>query len=54
MHALRRHGFTLRLVAAAERAGLVELDLPAGRVAVRQTIEAAPRAADDEHRWPRS
>src|SRR4051794_25505579 len=28
VHVLRRHGFTLRLVAAAERDGLVELDLP--------------------------
>jgi hypothetical protein len=54
VHALRRRGFTLRMVAAAKRAGLVELDLPAGRVAVRQTIEAAPGATDDEHRWRRS
>jgi hypothetical protein len=37
VHALRRHGFTLRMVAAAERDGLVVLDLPAGRVAVRPT-----------------
>jgi hypothetical protein len=34
VHALRRHGFTLRMLAAAERDGLVVLDLPAGRVAV--------------------
>lgn len=34
VHALRRHGFTLRTVAAAERRGLVVVDLPAGRVAV--------------------
>jgi hypothetical protein len=41
VHALRRHGFTLRMVAAAERDGVVELDLRAGRVAVRPAIEAA-------------
>jgi hypothetical protein len=36
IHALRRHGFTLRAVAAAERRGLVVVDLPAGRVAVNR------------------
>jgi hypothetical protein len=41
VHALRRNGFTLRMVAAAERDGVVELDLRAGRVAVRPAIEAA-------------
>jgi hypothetical protein len=35
VHALRRHGFTLRLVAAAERAGLLYVDLPSGRIALR-------------------
>lgn len=35
VHALRRKGFTLRMVAAAEKDGLVDLDLRAGRVAVR-------------------
>jgi hypothetical protein len=40
VHALRRHGFTLRMVAAAERDGLVELDLPTGRVAVRRKPES--------------
>jgi len=39
VHALRRRGFTLRMVAAAERDGLVVLDLPAGRVAVRSPTE---------------
>ena len=39
VHALRRRGFTLRMVAAAERDGLVVLDLPAGRVAVQLTPE---------------
>jgi hypothetical protein len=36
VHALRRQGFTLRMVAAAERDGLVDLDLCAGRVAIRR------------------
>jgi hypothetical protein len=35
VHALRRQRFTLRVVAAAERDGLVDLDLRAGRVALR-------------------
>ena len=35
VHALRRHRFTLRLVAAAERDGLVAVDLETGRVALR-------------------
>src|SRR5438105_1477561 len=30
VHALRREGFTLRLVAAAEKAGVVDVDLRAG------------------------
>jgi hypothetical protein len=47
VHVLRRRGFTLRMLAKAERDGLVELDLPAGRVAVRPAIRAACRAADD-------
>ena len=42
VHALLRRGFTLRIVAAAEREGLVEVDLPAGRIAVRPALEAAP------------
>jgi hypothetical protein len=41
VHALLRRGFTLRIVAAAERDGLVEVDLQAGRVAVRRGLEAA-------------
>jgi hypothetical protein len=40
VHALRRQGFTLRMVAAAERDGLIDVDLRAGRVAVRSEIEA--------------
>ena len=32
VHALRRERFTLRMVALAERAGLVDLDLVSGRV----------------------
>jgi hypothetical protein len=46
VHALRRHGFTLRMVAAAERAGLVDVDLRAGRVVVRSVIEAANAVTD--------
>jgi hypothetical protein len=35
VHALRRHRFTLRMVAAAERDGLVAVDLESGMVAIR-------------------
>jgi hypothetical protein len=35
VHALLRHGFTLRMVAAAERNGVVDVDLEAGRIRVR-------------------
>lgn len=35
VHALRRERFTLRMIAAAERAGLVSVDLEAGRVWTR-------------------
>ena len=35
VHALRRQRFTLRMVAAAERAGLLDVDLATGRVAAR-------------------
>lgn len=35
VHALRRQRFTLRMLAAAERAGLVQVDLHSGRVMVR-------------------
>jgi hypothetical protein len=34
VHALRRHRFTLRMVAAAEREGLVAVDFEAGTVAI--------------------
>jgi len=37
VHVLRRNRFTLRTVAAAQREGLVEVDLVAGRVALRPT-----------------
>jgi hypothetical protein len=40
VHALRREGFTLRLVAAAERDGVVDVDLDAGRVVSRLTDES--------------
>ena len=49
VHALRRRGFTLRMVAAAERDGLVDLDLRAGRVAVRPALEAAAPVMAGEH-----
>jgi hypothetical protein len=49
VHVLRRRGFTLRMLATAERDGLVELDLPAGRVAVRPAPQVARTTTDDEH-----
>ena len=48
VHALRRHGFTLRMLAAAERDGLVNLDLLAGRVAVRPAIHWRHTVSDVE------
>jgi hypothetical protein len=42
VHALLRRGFTLRMVAAAERDGVVDVDLPAGRVAVRSAGRRCP------------
>jgi hypothetical protein len=42
VHALRRQRFTLRLAAAAERAGLLEPDLIRGRVAVRRAPGPLP------------
>jgi hypothetical protein len=36
VHVLRRNRFPLRLVAAAEKAGLVDVDLPTGQVALRE------------------
>ena len=46
VHALVRRGFALRIVAAAERDGLVDVDLLAGRVAVRPALERAPTVTD--------
>jgi hypothetical protein len=46
VHALLRRGFTLRMVAAAERDGVVDVDLPAGRIAVLPGIESALRGHD--------
>jgi hypothetical protein len=37
IHALRRNRFTLRMLAAAERDGLVAVDHDTGRVAVRRS-----------------
>jgi len=48
VHALLRRGFTLRMVAEAERDGVLDVDLPVGRVAVRRPIEAAPRGPGDD------
>jgi hypothetical protein len=50
VHILRRHGFTLRMLAAAEREGFVDLDLTAGRVAVRPESGALRAAADADSR----
>ncbi|MBB3085571.1 hypothetical protein FHR93_003798 [Geodermatophilus sabuli] len=50
VHALRRHGFTLRMVAAAERDGLVDVDLRMGRVAIRPVVGAEPTVTDREAR----
>jgi hypothetical protein len=49
VHALLRRGFTLRVVAAAERDGLVDVDLLAGRVAVRPALENASVVTDAGH-----
>ena len=35
VHALKRQRFTLRMIAAAERAGLITVDFEAGRVSMR-------------------
>ena len=42
VHALRRQRFTLRMVADAARAGLVDMDLRTGRVAVRPGPDRHP------------
>jgi hypothetical protein len=44
VHALRREGFTLRLVAAAKKAGVVDVDLSAGRVVVRPRTDESSAA----------
>jgi hypothetical protein len=50
VHTLRQHGFTLRMLAAAERKGLIDLDLTAGRVAVRPESGAVRAAVDADFR----
>ena len=45
IHTLRQHRFTLRVVAAAQKAGLVHVDLVAGRVVLGQG-PAAPSLVD--------
>jgi hypothetical protein len=42
IHTLRQHRFTLRVVAAAQKDGLVHLDLVAGRVVLRGQGPGAP------------
>jgi len=44
VHVLRGHRFTLRVVAAAEKEGLLDLDLLSGRVALRR---GRPTSNDD-------
>lgn len=39
VHALRRHRFTLRLVAAAQRDGFLDVDLVSGRVSLRGRVD---------------
>ena len=46
IHTLRQHRFTLRVVAAAQKDGLVQLDLVAGRVVLRGQGPGAPPAVD--------
>ncbi len=41
IHTLRQHRFTLRVVAAAQKDGLVHLDLVAGRVVLRGQVPGA-------------
>jgi hypothetical protein len=43
---LRRQRFTLRMIAAAERKGLVEVDLGAGRVTIRSAGGTSRSIAD--------
>jgi hypothetical protein len=49
VHALRRQRFTLRMVAAAERDGLVDVDLLTGKVVTRfaGAVRRAAAGADD-------
>jgi hypothetical protein len=47
---LRRQRFTLRMIADAERDGLVELDLHAGRVALHAADQACQKADRDPER----
>jgi len=40
VHALREHRFTLRMVTAAQKHGLVDVDLVSGRIALRREAAA--------------
>jgi hypothetical protein len=46
VHALRRQRFTLRMIAQAEREGLVDLDLVTGRIVVRSAIRLSSSSSD--------
>jgi hypothetical protein len=53
VQALRRHRFTLRMIAVAERDGLVDVDLGTGRVAIR--LHRQPlHLADEDHSLTRA
>jgi hypothetical protein len=45
VHSLRRQRFSLRMIAEAEREGLVDLDLLAGRVVVRSLSRPSPNSS---------
>jgi hypothetical protein len=46
VNALRHQRFTLRLLAAAQRNGLLDLDLTTGTVVARPTDEVSPAAPE--------
>ena len=46
LYTLRQHRFTLRVVAAAQKDGLVHLDLVAGKVVLRSQGPGAPSLVD--------
>ena len=48
IHTLRQHRFTLRVVAGAQKDGLVHVDLVAGRVVLRGQAPGAPPEVEPE------